>query len=104
MSNEVINELFITTKDNPFNPFKQFNDWYSFDCNRGYNTCALIDRVMDALFNSNENENEELNEVNRTKAIKQIVKVMPEFYSLVSNNTFVETIPIDMDNSIDDTQ
>lgn len=99
MSNEIVNELFITTKDNPYDPFKQFNDWYSFDCNRGYNTCALIDRVMNALFNSNENE--ELNEINRTKAIKQIVKVLPEFYSLVSNDTFVETIPIDMNTDTD---
>lgn len=35
----------LTTLDNPFNPFTQFDEWYSFDVAHGYNTCGLIARI-----------------------------------------------------------
>ena len=28
----------LTTKNNPYNPFTQWNDWYFFDLSKGYNT------------------------------------------------------------------
>ena len=38
-------EKMLTTIDNPFNPFKQFDEWFAFDIEQGYNTCALLARV-----------------------------------------------------------
>ena len=38
-------EHMLTTKDNPFDPFTQFDEWYSFDIEKGYNTCGYIERV-----------------------------------------------------------
>ncbi len=35
----------LTTSDNPFNPFIQFNEWYAFDVGKGYNTCAYLARI-----------------------------------------------------------
>ena len=35
----------LTTIDNPFDPFTQWNDWFAFDVFKGYNTCGLIDRL-----------------------------------------------------------
>ena len=35
----------ITTIDNPFDPLEQFNDWYKYDCNCGYNTCSYLARL-----------------------------------------------------------
>lgn len=35
----------LTTVDNPFNPFKQFDDWFRFDEDRGYHTCSYLARV-----------------------------------------------------------
>lgn len=32
----------LTTKDNPFNPFTQFREWFLFDVKNHYNTCSLI--------------------------------------------------------------
>ena len=32
----------LTTKNNPYNPFTQWNDWYFFDLSKGYNTCERI--------------------------------------------------------------
>lgn len=40
------NELFmLTTVDNPFDPFTQFNAWFAFDTAAGYNTSGLLDRI-----------------------------------------------------------
>lgn len=39
------NSFMLTTVDNPFDPFTQFDEWYAFDVRAGYNTCAFLDRV-----------------------------------------------------------
>lgn len=35
----------LTTLDNPFNPFTHYDEWFSFDVSKGYNTCAYLARV-----------------------------------------------------------
>ena len=35
----------LTTVDNPFDPFEQFDDWFAFDEQKGYHSCALLDRI-----------------------------------------------------------
>lgn len=35
----------LTTIDNPFNPFIQFDDWNAFDMSKGYHTCAYLARI-----------------------------------------------------------
>ena len=35
----------LTTTDNPYNPFIQFDEWYAFDEGKGYHTCAYLARV-----------------------------------------------------------
>ena len=35
----------LTTIDNPYNPFKNYDDWYAFDVQHGYFTCAYLARV-----------------------------------------------------------
>ena len=39
-------EYMLTTSDNPFDPFTQFDEWYAFDVSHGYNTCAYLARVL----------------------------------------------------------
>ena len=39
-------EYMLTTSDNPFDPFTQFDEWYAFDTSHGYNTCAYLARVL----------------------------------------------------------
>ena len=38
-------DYMLTTVDNPFNPFTQWDQWYSFDTQLGYNSCGYLDRV-----------------------------------------------------------
>jgi hypothetical protein len=34
----------LTTVDNPYNPFTQFDDWFQFDCQHDYGTCEFLAR------------------------------------------------------------
>jgi len=38
-------ESMLTTIDNPYNPFTQFDEWYAFDVGKVYYTCAYLARV-----------------------------------------------------------
>lgn len=39
-------EYALTTVDNPFDPFTQFREWYTFDLSKGYNTPGLLARLV----------------------------------------------------------
>ena len=36
----------LTTVDNPYNPYTQWDDWFAFDDRHGYNTPGLLARLV----------------------------------------------------------
>lgn len=60
----------ITTIDNPFDPFEQFESWLMFDMDRGYNSCSYLARIARTSNQLSDEEND--NEVER--AIDEIIK------------------------------
>lgn len=38
-------ETMLTTNDNPYDPFDQFDDWFRFDEQAGYHTCSYLGRI-----------------------------------------------------------
>lgn len=38
-------DAMLTTIDNPYDPFTQFDEWYAYDEMKGYCTCGLIARI-----------------------------------------------------------
>lgn len=60
----------LTTFDNPYDPFDQFDQWYNYDTDKGYNSCAYLDRIARTSDQMSEQENDE--EINR--AITEIIK------------------------------
>lgn len=39
-------EYMLSTSDNPFNPFTQWDQWFAFDARAGYHTPAYLARVV----------------------------------------------------------
>lgn len=64
------NECRLTTIDNPFDPFTQFDDWFLFDTEKGYNSCSRLDRITNLSDDMSDVEvNEEIE-----RAIDEIIK------------------------------
>lgn len=68
-----MNDVMLTTIDNPFNPFEQFADWYMFDCQHGYNTSSRIARLTPNDPTMSSIESDRLTE----QVIDQIIKYDP---------------------------
>lgn len=60
----------ITTFDNPYNPFEEFANWFLYDTEKGYNSCAYLDRIAHTSDQLTDEENNK--EIER--AIDEIIK------------------------------
>jgi len=38
-------ESMLTTVDNPYSPFEQYEEWYAWDRNKGYHTPEFLARI-----------------------------------------------------------
>lgn len=63
----------LSTKDNPFNPITQFDDWYRFDLDKGYSSCSYLARIT----SSSESNDETSNIQDVENAIDEIIKYDP---------------------------
>lgn len=64
---------FLTTTDNPYSPYDEFEEWYQFDSDHGYNSSGLLMRLAETSSQFTDNEN--AYEVE--KAIDRIVAADP---------------------------
>ena len=62
--------VMLSTIDNPFDPFEDFNSWYMFDVLHGYNSCAYLARIAKTSDQFTEFENA----IELENAIDEIIK------------------------------
>lgn len=60
----------LSTVDNPWNPFDNFDEWYQFDMDKGYSTCSYLDRVA----RTSDQLTDEENVIEIERAIDEIMK------------------------------
>ena len=53
----------LTTIDNPYNPFTQWDEWYAFDEQKGYCTCEYLARVARTGTNLSDKDQDRANEL-----------------------------------------
>lgn len=66
----------LTTIDNPWDPWEQYDEWYAWDYSHGYHTPSLLARVCQI--------SDDLSEVDQTLAIQEaIAEIVTENVSAV---------------------
>lgn len=60
----------LTTFDNPYDPVKEFDYWFLYDIEKGYNSCAYLSRIARTSDQFSDEENNK--EIER--AIDEIIK------------------------------
>ena len=63
--------VMLTTIDNPFNPFTQWDDWLRYDEDKKYYTCGYLARIAKVADDLTDEENDRLTEY----AIDEIVQL-----------------------------
>ncbi len=63
-------EYMLTTFDNPYDPFDQYDDWLRFDLEAGYSTNSYLARI--AMLSDSLSDKETTDEIER--AIDEIIK------------------------------
>lgn len=80
-------DFMITTIDNPYNPFDDFENWYLYDIEKGYYTCESLARLIneDKLFTEKQKDEE------TNRAIDRLIQIDPlAIYKKVYKNTEIE--------------
>ena len=60
---------YLTTIDNPYDPYDEFDQWFAFDTEKGYNSCGLLERIA----RTSDDLPPEDNRVEINEAVDQIV-------------------------------
>lgn len=64
-------DIMLSTSDNPFNPFTQYEQWYAWDADVGYHTPAYLARIV--------RTSDELSELDQSQAIDDAIKEILEY-------------------------
>ena len=74
----------LTTFDNPFNPFTEFDRWWKEDLLLGHNCCGLLANES----NVSDVASDEVNDKAIIEAMERIVKKEPMIYKIVYQSDF----------------
>ena len=76
----------LTTVDNPYSPFTNWEEWYKWDVLNGYDTCGFLARLAPTTNKFSDERNEE--EIQY--AMDLIVRALPGIYKKISSKDKIE--------------
>ena len=77
------NNVMLTTLDNPYNPFDEFDLWFMYDIEKGYYSCNYLARIVKISDDMTQKEENEAIE----RAIDEIILYNPlNIYKKVRKN------------------
>ncbi len=77
-------DVMLTTYDNSFNPFKDFNAWWKEDLRLGHDCCGTLARMVSTSMLATDSTND----AEILDAINEIVDAEPLIYRKVTKNDF----------------
>ena len=89
-------DCMLTTTDNPFDPFTQFEEWYVYDTQKGYNTCSYLARIAKTSEELSDSENDSI----LNQAMQEIVDMNLTGNYIIVTRENEKTIPILFRNTI----
>lgn len=86
--------VYLTTEDNPYNPYTHFDEWYAFDTQHGYNSCAYLARLARTSYGLSDRENnleieeaiDKIVQLNLTGNYKKLVIIDGKSQEQISEN------------------
>lgn len=78
-------DFMLTTYDNSFNPFEDFQRWWKEDRLLGYDTCGLLASTA----NTTDQDSDEIEAEKINSAMDFIVNTYPMYYKKVRKSDFV---------------
>lgn len=72
-------DFMLTTVDNPFNPFTQFDEWRVYDEQQGYYTCEYLARIAHTSSRLSDKDNS----LEIKNAMNEICGFHPSLYKIV---------------------
>ena len=77
------NDVRITTTDNPYDPFTEFDKWFDFDVEKGYYTCSKLARLSNITEDMTDKELIE----EEQRAIDRLIEIDPlDIYKKIKKN------------------
>ena len=68
-------EFMLTTEDNPFDPWTQYDNWYAFDRDKGYNSPSYQARIAFTSDDLSDEENDQIID----DAIEEIIRIDKQY-------------------------
>ena len=64
---------YLSTVDNPYDPCDEFDKWFAFDTEKGYNSCGLLERFANTADDLSDEDNRiEINEAIDTIVLEDV--------------------------------
>lgn len=80
----------LSTKDNPYDPFTQFDEWYAYDEMKGHHSCSVLGHFATTSSALSDEENQRITE----EAIDRIIYLDNHLHNFIKVTKDIEDVYI----------